>query len=208
MSISTNSDFSSLRSTLESVNRRVSLIGNSRSADAGETKIPPSIDENSIDSSTAEFPVSVAALLAELTSLRSELESKSSDLVMAGEIGSLLVEKNEAAQSRIDELSAEIENLRDRESQVAGEFKLSERRAKRLQDELKDAEKREIELREREENLRTEISRLAQRSATKDENSEILTAEVSKIEISTNAPDASPVEFLIRKAVSFLSFPA
>lgn len=72
-------------------------------------------------------------LLAQIQSLSESIRSKNDDLQMAGDLGSVLLQNNEEANKRIEELQTAVESQEQDIYALKDEVRSSERKAKKLQ---------------------------------------------------------------------------
>jgi hypothetical protein len=133
-----------IASAAESLNNSVAAPATSTSSSAAPTD--PQSQSAMIDD-----------LLAQIQSLSESVRSKNEDLVMAGDLGSVLLQNNEDANQRIEELQAMLNQHAAELFNVKDEVRAGERKAKKLQLHLNESQHLQQEAESEAEILRMEL---------------------------------------------------
>lgn len=106
--------------------------GSSDSATAASASPATAESTFALPTDPASQSAMIDELLLEIQSLNDAIRSKNDDLVMAGDLGSVLLQSNEEANKRIDDLQALVDSQERELFSVKEEVRSHERRCKKL----------------------------------------------------------------------------
>ena len=99
---------------------------------ASAESVAPASPSSANGSSSASHAAQIDELLAQIGELSEAVRSKNEDLAMAGDLGSVLLQHNEDAQRKIDELTSALDSSAQRVAALENEVRHGERALRKL----------------------------------------------------------------------------